>query len=73
MDVLDLSANRDMRAYFVGLNVDCPSVHCDGKLSEYDEEAFNPFKAFLVCPECESRLRIHKADKGWPPKPIVIR
>ena len=65
MDVLDLSANRDMRKYFVGLQVPCPSAHCDGFLAEYDEESFSPFKAFLMCPECESRLRITKVDKGW--------
>lgn len=68
MDGLDLSANRDMRAYFVGLGVDCPSVHCDGKLTEYEETSFNPFKAFLVCPDCESRLRIHRLNKGWNPR-----
>ena len=72
MDVLDLSANKDMRKYFVDLNVDCPSAHCDGKLTEYDQESFQPFKAFLMCPKCESRLRIYKMDKGWPPKPIRI-
>ena len=73
MDVLDLSANRDMRKYFVDLQVECPSRHCEARLTEYEEESFEPFKAFLVCPQCESRLRIHKAAKGWPPSPVRIR
>lgn len=72
MDGLDLSANKDMRRYFEGLNVSCPSAHCDGRLTEYDQESFEPFKAFLVCPDCESRLRIFKTGKGWPPSPIVV-
>jgi len=73
MDVLDLSANKDMRQYFAGLDVACPSSHCEGTLTEYEQESFEPFKAFLMCPDCESRLRISKRDKGWPPKPIVLR
>lgn len=72
MDGVDLSANRNLRTYFVGLNVNCPSAHCAGKLTEYEQETWDPFKAFLMCPECESRLRIFRTDKGWPPKPIII-
>jgi hypothetical protein len=60
VDVLDLSANQQMRQYFVGLKVPCPSNLCDGFLEEYDQETFEPFKAFLMCPKCESRLRLHK-------------
>lgn len=66
MDALDFVANRDMRKYFADLKVDCPSNHCDGTLTEYEQEGFKPFKAFLVCPLCESRLRISKLNKGWP-------
>lgn len=64
MDPLDLIANRDMAKYFVDLLVPCPSSLCDGFLSEYDEESFSqPFKAFIMCPKCESRLRIYKKEK----------
>jgi hypothetical protein len=75
MDVLDLRANRDMAKYFVDLLVPCPSSICDGFLTEYDEEAQGQgFKAFIMCPKCESRLRIWKKDKGWAEAqaPIVI-
>jgi hypothetical protein len=54
-----------MRRYFTDLNVKCPSAHCDGHLTEYEEVGQSPFKAFLVCPLCESRLRITKKNKGW--------
>jgi hypothetical protein len=64
-DRLDHLANEGMRKYFTDMNVKCPSAHCDGYLTEYDEESFEPFKAFLLCPDCESRLRIHKLNKGW--------
>lgn len=64
-DKLDHLANAGMRKYFTDMNVKCPSAHCDGRLTEYEEVAFNPFKAFLVCPICESRLRIHKRNQGW--------
>jgi len=67
MDALDQIANEGMRAHFSGLHLPCPSKYCDGFLSEYDQPNFKPFKAFLVCPDCESRLRIFKHDKGWKP------
>lgn len=60
MDAVDLKANRDMSAYFTGLSTPCPSNLCDGTLSEFDQESWEPFKAFLFCPKCESRLRLHK-------------
>lgn len=72
MDALDLSTNKDLRSYFEGLNVDCPSGPCPGKLSDYVQENWQPFKAFLYCPICESRLRVHQIDKGWAKKPIII-
>ena len=62
METLDLTANRDMRKYFTGLQRPCPSNLCDGFLSEYDQVSWQPFKAFLVCPDCESRLRLHKKE-----------
>lgn len=63
MDALDLSSNKEMRAYFTGLKVPCPSNLCDGFLTEYDQESWEPFKAFLMCPDCESRLRLYRKDK----------
>lgn len=60
MDILDLKANKDMRQYFAGLKRPCPSNYCDDFLTEYEQETWEPFKAFLVCPTCESRLRVHK-------------
>lgn len=62
MDPLDLKANRDMSAYFTGLAHPCPSNLCDGFLTEYDQESWEPFKAFLFCPDCESRLRLYKKE-----------
>lgn len=72
MDRLDLLSNQGLRSYFVGLGVKCPSAHCDGTLDEYEQEAWEPFKAFLVCTTCESRLRIHKAISVPRPRPIVV-
>lgn len=60
MDKLDLKINKEMRSYFVGLQRPCPSNLCDGFLTEYDQESQEPFKAFLMCPLCESRLRLYK-------------
>jgi hypothetical protein len=60
MDVLNLTANKDMRSYFTGLHRPCPSNLCDGFLTEYEQESWDPFKAFLYCPDCESRLRLYK-------------
>jgi len=63
MDALDLKAHRDMEKYFTGLQHPCPSNLCDGFLSEVDIVTMEPFKAFLFCPECESRLRLYKKEK----------
>ena len=62
MDILDLTANKGMREHFLGLQRPCPSGLCDGFLTEYDQETWEPFKAFLLCPKCESRLRVHKKE-----------
>ncbi len=63
MDDLDLTSSIDMRSYFIGLQRPCPSNLCDGFLIEFEQESWNPFKAFLMCPKCESRLRVHKKNK----------
>lgn len=63
MDTLDLAANEGMRQYFVQLHLPCPSKLCDGFLTEYDQVSWSPFKAFLMCPECESRLRLYKKER----------
>jgi hypothetical protein len=60
VDVLDLTANRDMRAYFAGLARPCPASWCDGFLTEFEQVSMKPFKAFLVCPACESRIAVVK-------------
>jgi hypothetical protein len=63
MDTLDLAANKSAREYFVGLTLPCPSRLCDGFLDEYVQESWQPFKAFLMCPNCESRLRVWRKEK----------
>jgi len=63
MDVLDLSSNALVREHFVGLKRPCPSKLCDGFLEEYVQESWQPFKAFLMCPKCESRLRLYRKEK----------
>lgn len=63
MDALDLKSNQGMREYFVGLKHPCPSGLCDGVLEEYDQVSWEPFKAFIMCPKCESRLRLYKKEK----------
>jgi hypothetical protein len=60
VDKLDLKVNTDLRTYFVGLQRPCPSNMCQGFLTEFDQEGWEPFKAFLMCPKCESRLRVYK-------------
>jgi hypothetical protein len=64
MDVLDLSSLTQARNYFEGIQRPCPSNLCDGFLSEFEVETQDPFKAFLMCPKCESRLRVHRREKG---------
>lgn len=63
MDVQDLESVRSAEKYFVGLAHPCVSKYCDGFMTEYAQESWNPFKAFLLCPDCESRLRIYKKEK----------
>jgi len=60
MTLEDLEQNERMRSYFTGLAVPCPSRYCDGFLTEFDQVSMEPFKAFLVCPKCESRLAVMK-------------
>jgi len=63
MDLAELDVQHTMRAYFTGLKHPCPSGPCDGFLTEYEQESMEPFKAFIYCPDCESRLRVWKKDK----------
>jgi len=58
----DFASVTDMQKYFTGIQKPCPSNLCDGFLTEYDQETWDPFKAFLVCPKCESRLRLVKKE-----------
>jgi uncharacterized protein YlaI len=60
MDIADLNANHQMREYFAGLARPCPASWCDGFLTEFDQVSMKPFKAFLVCPACESRIAVVK-------------
>lgn len=64
MDVLDLAELKGVQSHFPGLKRPCPSNLCDGFLTEFEQVSQKPFKAFLVCPDCESRLRVYK--KGAP-------
>lgn len=74
MDVMDLSSLRGAETYFKGIKKPCPSGLCNDFLTEFVVESSDPFKAFLMCPSCESRLRVYKRDKGWLEhiKPIQI-
>lgn len=67
MDINDLTANAEMRKHFVGLARPCPSSYCDGFLTEFDQVSMDPFKAFLECPECGSRLAVIK-KVDWEPR-----
>jgi hypothetical protein len=62
MGALDLASRKGAEDYFTGLKRPCPSNLCDGFLTEFDVVAENPFKAFLMCPDCESRLRVYRKD-----------
>lgn len=62
MDTLDRESLTGMTAYYTGLMIPCPSRVCKGNLTEVNIERMDPFKAFLMCPECESRLRLFKKD-----------
>ena len=64
MDALDLESNLGARDYFTGIKHPCPSNLCEGFLTEYEQETWEPFKAFLMCPDCESRLRLYRKKKG---------
>lgn len=60
MDVLDVQTLQLLEKHFTGLLRPCPSTICGGTLSEFQVERVEPFKAFLWCPKCESRLRVWK-------------
>jgi hypothetical protein len=60
VDLKELEANQAMRAYFTGLARPCPASWCEGFLTEFEQVSMKPFKAFLVCPSCESRIAVIK-------------
>jgi hypothetical protein len=72
VDILDHTANLELRAALTKTLKPCPSSICDGFLSEYEQVSMDPFKAFLFCPECESRLRVHKVTGDWQPRERII-
>jgi hypothetical protein len=63
MDLGEVAHVRAMQKHFAGLALKCPSGPCDGFLTEYEQISYNPFKGFIMCPKCESRLRVYQNTK----------